>query len=159
MNVDLSDIRKKAVEVNQYINSLDQKCKETFLARKQTYTLKKETVTQLEPFADKTTIIAFSAGWCKDCATNIPVLALVAEATGIEVRVFGGLKKDPLSHTKKWKVPPSPPEVETCNVDKIPLMILFDKHGKEIGRIVENPKMTPTLEEEIVRILFEQRSI
>jgi hypothetical protein len=46
-------------------------------------------------------LVVFSAQWCKDCATNIPVLALISEATGVDVRVFGGLKKDPLSHTRK----------------------------------------------------------
>ena len=91
----------------------------------------------------------------QDCAANIPVLALISEATGLEVRIFGGLKKDPLSQTRKWRIPPSPPEVETCNVDKIPLIIVFDKEGKEIGKIIENPR-EPTLEEELLKIILEK---
>jgi hypothetical protein len=101
-------------------------------------------------------VVAFSAEWCKDCAVNIPVLALISEATGLEVRIFGGLKKDPLSHTRKWRIPPSPPEVEMFHVDKIPLIILFDKEGKEVGKIIENPREKPTLEEELI-IISEQR--
>jgi hypothetical protein len=38
-------------------------------------------------------------------------------------------------------------------VDKIPLILVFNKEGKEIGRIVENPKAT--LEEEILQIILE----
>jgi len=156
MNISLSEIKKKTVSVSQYIDSLKQPFSEKFLTRKQTYQLKQEPVNQLKKFADKYTVVAFSAEWCKDCAVNIPVLALISEATGLEVRIFGGLKKDPLSHTRKWRIPPSPHEVEMFHVDKIPLIILFDKEGKEVGKIIENPREKPTLEEELV-IISEQR--
>jgi thiol-disulfide isomerase/thioredoxin len=157
MNINLLEIREKTVPVNQYIEGLAQPFQEKFSTRKQTYQLKAEIVKQLKKFADKYVVVVFSAEWCKDCAVNIPVLALISEATGIEVRVFGGLKKDPLGHAKKWRIPPSPPEVETFNVDKIPLMILFDREGKEIGRIIENPSKMPTLEEELCEIIKTQR--
>lgn len=157
MNINLSEIREKTVSVSQYMESLTQPFQEKFLTRKQTYQLKAETVNQLKNLANKYLVVAFSAEWCKDCALNIPVLALISEATGLEVRVFGDLKKDPLSHTKKWRIPPSPPEVETFNVDKIPLMILFDREGREIGRIVENPSRMPTLEEELCEIIKTHR--
>lgn len=155
MNISLSEIKKKTVSVSQYIDSLKQPFSEKFLTRKQTYQLKREAINQLKKFANKYVIVAFSAVWCKDCAANIPVLALISEATGIEVRIFGGLKKDPLSHTRKWRIPPSPQEVETFQVDKIPLIIMFDKEGKEIGRIIENPREKPTLEEELIQIILE----
>jgi thiol-disulfide isomerase/thioredoxin len=153
MNTNSSEIIKRTVSVNQYIESLKQPFRDKFLTRKQTYQLKQEAINQLKKFANKYIVVAFSAEWCKDCAVNIPVLALISEATGLEVRIFGGLKKDPLSHTKKWRIPPSPPEVETFNVDKIPLILIFDKEGKEIGRIIENPKRMPTLEEELYEII------
>ncbi|MGB9756619.1 MAG: TlpA family protein disulfide reductase, partial [Candidatus Bathyarchaeales archaeon] len=138
------------------MESLKQPFKEKFLTRKHTYEPKQEAIAAIKKFADKYLIVAFSAEWCKDCAVSIPVLALISEKTGLEVRVFGGLMKDPLSHERKWRIPPSPPEVETFNVDKIPLIILFDKEGKEIGRIVENPS-EPTLEEELLKIILEKR--
>jgi thiol-disulfide isomerase/thioredoxin len=156
MNINLSEIRKRTVTISQYIESLKQPFRDKFLTRKQTYQPKQEAINQLRKFADRYVLVAFSAEWCKDCATNIPVLALISEATGLEVRIFGGLKKDTLSHTKKWRIPPSPPEVETFQVDKIPLIILFDKEGKEIGKIVENPREKPMLEEELVKIILKQ---
>jgi thiol-disulfide isomerase/thioredoxin len=103
-------------------------------------------------------IVAFSAEWCKDCASSIPVLALISEATGLEVRIFGGLIKDPLNHTGKWRIPPSPIEVETFNVHKIPLIIIIDTDGREIGRIIEKPN-EPTIEEEILKIISKERKI
>lgn len=95
--------------------------------------------------------------WCQDCATKIPVLALISEATGVDVRVFGGLKKDPLSHTRKWRIPPSPPEADTFRIGKIPTMIVLSRDGREIGRIVENPKLAPTLKQEICEIIKSQQ--
>ncbi|MGQ9506578.1 MAG: thioredoxin family protein [Candidatus Bathycorpusculaceae bacterium] len=155
MNIDLTEIRKRTVPVNYYIDSLKQPFKEKFLAKKHTYKINQDAINRIKEFAEKYLIVAFSAEWCKDCAANIPVLALIAEKTCLEVRVFGGLMKDPLSHERKWRIPPSPPEVETFNVEKIPLIIVFNKEGKEIGRIVENPR-EPTLEEELLKIYFEK---
>jgi len=153
MNVNLSEIRKKTVSVKEYLDEIKQPFREKFVTRKQTYILNQKAVNFLKKFADKFVVVAFSAEWCKDCTTNIPILALISEITGIEVRIFGGLMKDPLSHTRKWRIPPSPPEVEIFQVDKIPHIILFDKEGKEVGKIIENPLEEATLEEELGKII------
>jgi thiol-disulfide isomerase/thioredoxin len=157
MNADLSDVRKKTVEAGQYISSLDQPFRQNFLIAEQTYQMNSRAINQLKKFAGSFVVVAFSAGWCKDCAKNIPVLALIGKATGLEIRVFGGLKKDPLSHVRKWRIPPSPSEVETFSVEKIPLIIVFDDGGVEIGRIIENPKQWPTIEEELLAVIKSQR--
>ena len=153
MLLDLSEIKRKTVSVTDYINSLEEPFREEFLARKQTYQPNQEALSQLRESAGKYMIIAFSAGWCKDCAVNIPVLAVINDASGLEVRVFGGLKKDPLGQGRKWRIPPSPQEVETFNVDKLPLIIVAEREGSEIGRIVENPTHRPTLEQELCEII------
>lgn len=153
MLLDLSEIRRKTVSVTDYISNLEEPFREKFLTRKQIYQPNQEAMSKLRESAGKYVIIAFSAGWCKDCVTNIPVLALINEAARIEVRVFGGLKKDPLGQERKWRIPPSPREVETFNVDKIPLIVIADREGREIGRVVENPKQQPTLEQELCEII------
>ncbi|NWG10535.1 thioredoxin family protein [Candidatus Bathyarchaeota archaeon] len=157
MKIDLDEVTKRTVSVKQYIDSLEQTFRKNFLTRKQTYQLKHETMNQLRIFADKYVIVAFSAEWCKDCTANIPVLALISEAIGIDVRIFGGLKKDLLNPERKWRIPPSPPEAKTFNVEKIPLILLFDKEGNEIGRIIETPR-EPTLEEELLKIVLTRHS-
>jgi thiol-disulfide isomerase/thioredoxin len=157
MPLNLKEIRTRTVSPNDYVNSLEEPFKEKFLTRKQTYQPDQEAISQLKGFAGKYVIIAFSAGWCKDCALNIPVLALINETAGLEVRVFGGLKKDPLDQVHKWRIPPSPQEVETLNVEKIPLIIVADAEGNEIGRIVEKPSHQPTLEQEIIEIIKSQQ--
>ena len=153
MLLDLSEIRRKTVSVTDYMNSLEEPFKEKFLNRRQTYQPDQEAMIRLKESAGKYVIIVFSSGWCKDCAVNIPVLALVNEASGLEVRVFGGLKKDPLGQGRKWRIPPSPPETETFNVDKIPLIIIADREGTEIGRIVENTAQQHTLEQELCEVI------
>jgi tartrate dehydratase beta subunit/fumarate hydratase class I family protein len=45
--------------------------------------------------------------------------------------------------------------VETFQVDKIPLIIVLDKNGKNVGKIIENPREKPTLEEELIQIVLE----
>lgn len=153
MLLDLSEIRRKTVSVTDYMNSLEEPFREKFLKRRQAYQPDQEAMIRLRESAGKYMIIVFSAGWCKDCAVNIPVLALVNEASGLEVRVFGGLKKDPLGQGRKWRIPPSPLEVETFNVDKLPLIIIANREGREIGRIVENPAQQHTLEQELCEII------
>ena len=157
MMFDVSQIRKKTVAADEYIDGLDSPFKQKFLERKQTYQLNIEIVEQLKGFARKYLAVAFSAVWCKDCVSNIPVLALVSEKTGLEVRIFGGIKKDPLSHSHKWRIPPSPPETELYNIEKLPTILILDLDGREIGRIVENPKKQPTLEQELLEIIKLQK--
>lgn len=157
MNVDLSEIRDKTVSIDEYICSMDQVFQDRFLTRKQTYVLKLCAVEELRKSARSVVIAAFSASWCKDCTEQIPVLAHLAATTGLEVRVFGGIKKDPLSYSSKWRVPPSPPEINTLRVEKLPTIIVFDANGLEVGRIEERPKMTLTLEEELCEIVKSHR--
>lgn len=129
--------------------------KDKFLERKRTYQLKTDVLNELKKHAADYVLVAFSAEWCKDCAANIPILALLSEATGFEVRVFGGLKRDPLNPSRKWSIPPSPPEVETFHVNKIPHILIFNKKGERVGEIIENPREGLTLEEEILKIVSE----
>jgi len=153
MRINPTATRRKTLAADEYIGSLEQIFRDRFLARKQTCQLQCVAVEELQKAAGSYIIVAFSASWCKDCAEQIPVLGIIAEATGLEVRIFGGIKKDPLSHTSKWRIPPSPPEVTTFLVDTLPTIIVFDIDGKEVGRIEERPKTMPTLEQEICEIV------
>ena len=153
MFLNLVEIRARTVSVIDYINNLEEPFREKFLAREKTYQPNEEAIRKLRESAEEYMIIAFSATWCKDCAVNVPVLAVINEATRLEVRVFGGLKKDPLGQGRKWRIPPSPQEVETFNVDKIPLIVVMNREGREVGRIVETPAHQPTLEQELCEVI------
>ena len=146
-------IKNRTISVNKYLSQMTHPFKEKFSERTKTYKLNEEAVEKLRSYAKDVVIMVFSAEWCKDCAANVPVLALLAEKTGVKVRVFGGLKTDSLNPKERWRIPPSPPEVKTFNVQKTPHIIIFDKQGKQLGTIIENPKPENTLEEEILHII------
>lgn len=160
VKIDLSKLRQRTVDVNQYVDSISSRYKDKFLERKKVYKLRVDVVDKLKNLVNNYVLIVFSAEWCKDCAANLPILALLSEAVGLEVRVFGGLKRDSLNPNRKWSIPPSPPEVETFHVDKIPHILIFNVNGEKIGEIIENPREGLTLEEEILQIISKgQRTV
>jgi thiol-disulfide isomerase/thioredoxin len=149
---ELEAIRENSESVESYIRSSKEKAPQ-FAERKSIYTLDEETVEEIRDHTGKVAVVAFSAEWCPDCHRNIPVLCLLNEATGMEVRVFGHLMRDAKNPEEMWRVPPSPPEVKEFNVVKIPLILVLNEHGETIGAIVENPPEGQTLEEALLEIL------
>ena len=85
---------------------------ERFNERFHGYKLDQETAEKIRRYAEGAVVFVFSAEWCSDCYRNVPVLAIIHEAPGLEVRVFGHIMRDPKSTTRKWAIPPSPPEAE-----------------------------------------------
>jgi thiol-disulfide isomerase/thioredoxin len=152
LKCDLEKIRARSEAVRDYV-SAPSKAKDTFDKRRAEYKLDTAVVKELKKRRQAYTIIAFSAEWCPDCMRNIPVLNLLAEATGIEVRVFGHMMRDAKSNTRRWAIPPCPPEVEEFNVVKIPLIVVLNRAGEKVGEVVENPPPGKTLEQALLDIM------
>ena len=110
---------------------------------------------KLKVYAGEAHVFVFSAEWCPDCYRNVPVLKLIADATGIKTKVFGHLMRDAKNPEERWKIPPSPPEVKDFDVVRIPLIVVLNRDGAKIGEIVENPPEGQTLEEALLDILNE----
>lgn len=147
---ELQDILNRAVPIEQYMHECSADCKPKYEARRAEYTLKPGILESIKAFVDQIIVVAISADWCKDCVANIPVLDLIHEATGLPVYILGGVKTDPLNPDKQWAVPPSPPEVDTLEIKAIPTILIYSKNVREIGRIVENPSIKSSLEEELL---------
>ena len=152
MKYDLEKLRSRSEPVHDYV-SAPSKAKDAFDKRRAEYRLDPAAVGKLKEKARWYTVIAFSAEWCPDCMRNVPVLDMVAEATGLEVSVFGHIMRDAKSNTRKWAVPPSPPEVDEFNVQKIPYMVVLRKDGEKAGEIVENPPQGKTLEQALLDLM------
>lgn len=152
MKYDLEKIKARSEAVRVYI-SAPSKAKDAFDKRRAEYKLDAAVTKELKKRTKNYMIIVFSAEWCPDCIRNVPILDLIAEATGMEVRVFGHIMRDAKSNTRKWAVPPSPPEVDEFNVPKIPLMIVLKKDGEKVGEIVENPPPGKTLEQALLDVM------
>lgn len=91
-----------------------------------------------------TSIDVYFAFWCGDSENNVPPFMKILDKTGfpgIEVNYFIVDRKKP---GEKFYF-------EKLNVERVPIFIFF-KEGKEIGRIIENPKKT--LEEDLLEIVF-----
>ena len=147
------DMLNRAAPIEEYMHTCSDECRPKFEARRSEYTPKPEILTSLKKHAEQFIIVTISADWCKDCVTNIPVLDLIHEATGLRVYVLGGVKTDPLNSDRQWAVPPSPPEVDILGIKAIPTILLYTLAGTEIARIIENPQILPTLEEELLYLI------
>ncbi len=152
MKCDLAKIRMGSEVVRDYV-SAPSKAKDAFDKRRVEYKLDAAVVKELKKRAKDYTVVAFSAEWCPDCMRNVPVLNLIAEATGLEVRVFGHMMRDAKSNTRKWAIPPCAPEVEEFGVVKIPLIVVIDKAGEKVGEVVENPLPGKTMEQALLDII------
>jgi thiol-disulfide isomerase/thioredoxin len=152
LKYDLAKIHRGSEAVYDYV-SVPNMAKDAFDKRRDEYKLDPVVVKEVTRRAKDYTIVAFSAEWCPDCVRNIPVLAMLSEVTGLEVRIFGHIMRDTKSNMRKWAIPPSPPEVVEFNVVKIPLILVLNKVGESIGEIVENPPRGNTLEQAILNLM------
>jgi hypothetical protein len=147
----LKELTERSVAVKDYLTHTTGPFRDKANERMKTYKIDASVIEELKKYVNKLFVIVFSAEWClKDCAPNVPVLALLANKTGLNVRVFGGLTRDPSNPKERWKVPPSPPEVKDFKVEKVPTIIIFDANGRELGKIIENPAPNKTIEEGIL---------
>jgi len=149
---DLTAMRTSSEPIEEYL-AAPSDATEAFNRRLQDYELDPSAAEKLKAHAGKAYIFAFSAEWCGDCKKNIPVLRLIQDATGIEVRVLGHIMRDANNPDERWRIPPSPPEVKTFNVVNIPHIAVLDTHGNELGAVIENPPEDKTLEEALLAIL------
>jgi thiol-disulfide isomerase/thioredoxin len=152
LKYDVAKLRKGSEAVHDYV-SAPSKAKDTFDKRHAEYKLDAAVTKGLKKKAKDYVVFVFTAEWCPDCMRNVPVLDMISEATGLEVRAFGHIMRDAKSNTRKWAVPPSPPEVDEFNVPKIPLIVVLRKDGEKAGEIIENPPPGVTIEQALLDIM------
>ncbi|MFX1416605.1 MAG: TlpA family protein disulfide reductase, partial [Promethearchaeota archaeon] len=107
----------------------------------------------LKTLIDDYVVVAFFADWCGDSRRAIPVLSLLEQELGFKARALGGMTKPPFGSKTQWAVPPSPKEVEVCDITSSPTIVVYKKTGEEVGRMKTRPRMTSTVEEELIWII------
>jgi len=147
------DMLGRAVPISKYLSSLSSADRPKFEERGKKYKPKREVLENLRKIAKDFIVVVIGASWCKDCVTHTPVLEIIHKLTGLQVVVLGGVKTDPLNPKRQWAVPPSPPEVNTLKITRIPTILIYSIEGKEVGRIIEHPQIKPILEEELLYIM------
>lgn len=98
---------------------------------------------QIKEHIPEVTISIYMATWCGDCHTQIPRFYKILDQAGIDESRIVNASMD------LNKTTPDNYE-EGMDVQKLPTFIFF-KHGQELGRIVETPKVS--LEHDLLSIL------
>ncbi|MFX1519017.1 MAG: TlpA family protein disulfide reductase [Promethearchaeota archaeon] len=145
---DLEKIRERTQSAYEFVSSLES-CKYVY----DNYHLNQEIVNELKKFVNDYTVVLFAATWCQDSRVGVPVFALLENEIGLEVRVFGEMEAAPFDRKHTWAIPPSPPEAEEWGVTAIPWIVVFDKNGQEVGKIIERPRWGMTMEAELLEII------
>jgi hypothetical protein len=94
---------------------------------------------------DDLKIDVYLGTWCSDSLNNVPKFIKIIEAVeedNLPVNYYN-VKRKPSSDVKYF--------VEDLKVERVPTFIFY-RNGKEIGRIVENPKNS--LIEDFLEIIF-----
>ncbi|MGY5864031.1 MAG: thioredoxin family protein [Candidatus Thorarchaeota archaeon] len=155
----IGDVKPDAPSSNEAIDSMSPAYKGGFIRQRKDYSLNQESVDKIKVFlGEGYSLVGMFADWCGDARRAIPVLALLEDEIGVTIPCLGGMKKPSYGSDKLWDVPPSPTEVDIFEITSSPTILIFDKSGEEIGRIKTRARMTPTIEQEIVKIIEDSRS-
>ncbi len=108
----------------------------------------------------KLRIVALGADWCPDCSRNMPHMIKIIKTINSEdvtLQILYGIMVNALHKPGEvvWHKSRSPPEAidPKFGLKAIPTFYFFNKIGDLIGIIVEHPKWSSTLEEEMLEIL------
>ena len=148
---DLDKIRAASEPVMEYVEASKEKAPRLH-EQYETYRLDDEAVVKIRYYSDRYLVVVFSAEWCPACHRNVPILALLSRQAGLEIRVFGHLMRNTKNDNRRWRIPPSPPEVDDFDVVKIPHIAVLDMKGGVVGEIIENPAEGKSLEQALLDI-------
>ena len=105
-------------------------------------------------------IVALGADWCPDCSRNVPHMIKIVKiinSDDVNVQILYGIMVNALHKPGEviWHKKRSPPEAvdPKFGLKAIPTFYFFNRNGDLIGVIVEHPKWTSTLEEDMLEIL------
>ncbi|MHA1124793.1 MAG: thioredoxin family protein [Candidatus Heimdallarchaeota archaeon] len=151
---DLKKLHENGKKIDEVIESFDCKGAEDIKDNCENYEPKLEVVNELVAKAKDYTIVVFSADWCKDCKSNVGAFAKIVQLyPEIDAVFFKGIKTAPMDPNIKWKVPPSPPEVNDFDLQRLPTFYILDSKGYVKSILLENPVTKPTVEEELLYLI------
>ncbi|MCZ4222302.1 thioredoxin family protein [Pedobacter rhodius] len=102
------------------------------------------TMIELKKLVKKEHVKIVFGTWCSDSKVNVPNFFKVLDALQFKEKNVAIIAVD--GHKKAENG-----LINGLNIEKVPTFIIYDKKGKELGRIVEHPKTT--LEGDFLMIL------
>ena len=157
-----SDIKSETMTPEVYFKKYDHK--PSIIKNYEDYAPKIEVIQEIRKILkDKNEsfkILVIGADWCPDCSVNTPRKVQIRDKLKdekSELKILYGVKVNALRKQGEilWHQSQSPPEAVNPNFDlkKIPTIYFFNKEGKYLARIIENPGVNSTLEEDMLKIL------
>jgi thiol-disulfide isomerase/thioredoxin len=107
------------------------------------YTPNKEVINQLKPLHKDLKVLIIAGAWCGDTQRELPRFFKLANEIGMPDKNIATIMVDESKETKAFNV-------SVLEVKNIPTFIFF-KDGKEVGRIIEKPKVS--LESDLAELL------
>lgn len=153
------DITSPTMDPQEYMKKFSEK--KEVLETYENYTTDKRAIEKIKNYLlknkEKIKLFAIGAIWCPDCNRDLPrMIKILEEFEDIEFRILYGVKVDAYKKKNKesiaWNAEKSPQEATNpkFNLLKIPTIYIFNREGRFINCIVENPREGSTLEEDIV---------
>jgi len=160
-----SDIQSETMTPEEYLDIYNQK--PSIVKNYEDYSPKNESIQEIKKILkeknERFKILIVGADWCPDCSVNTPRMVQLRNIINtelIELKILYGVKVNALRKQGEilWHTSQSPPEAIDPKFDlkKIPTIYFFNKEGKYLARIIENPEKNSTLEEDMLKILKEK---
>lgn len=155
MNVSAQEVNKKIHDQAHNKDILINNCtregittfpefKEMYDPLYEAYVPEANTMIELKKLIKKERIKIVLGTWCGDSKVNVPNFFKVLDGLQFKEKNVDIVAVD--GHKKAENG-----IIDGLNIVSVPTFIVYDKHGKEIGRIVEHPKTT--LEGDLLAIL------
>jgi hypothetical protein len=158
-----SDIITKGMTKEDYLEKFADK--EEIIKNYADYEPKQDIIEKIKKILtdneERLRVLSIGASWCPDCTVNLPAaIKIFEDLEGLisDFKIIYGVKVDVYKKKNKervaWSERHSPPEATNPKFDlkKIPIIYIFNKNGKFINRIVENPEKA-SLEADILSFL------
>lgn len=157
------DLVSPTMSPDDYLKEYGEKIENNFKTYEPKLDVLENISTLLKEKNQKLKIVALGADWCPDCNRNVPRMIKIQKSMkneDVDFKILYGIMVNALHKPGEtiWHKKRSPPEAVKAIFDlkKIPTFYFFNDHGKLIGVIVENPKYSSTLEEDLLEILEEK---
>ena len=160
MDLKWNDLVSPTMSPDEYLKEFRDKIAYNY----KTYEPKTDILEEIKDFLkskkESLKIVALGADWCPDCHKNVPRMIKITKlmkSKDVTFHILYGIMVNALHKPGEttWHKTRSPPEATDPKFDlkAIPTFYFFNDTGEFIGIIVENPKWTSTLEEDILEIL------
>ena len=135
------DLISPTMSPDDYLKAYGDKIEYTYKTYEPKLDILEKISALLKEKKEKLKIVALGADWCPDCNRNVPRM----------IKIMRLVK----NKDENFKILYSPPEaVKThFNLKRLPTFYFFNESGELLGIIVENPKNSSTLEEDLLEIL------